>query len=510
MPRSRSPALAALLSLLVLLVPAARPRRAAAEPAASEVAAVRRLLKDPSPSARAAAARRLTGSSDAAALAVLVECLDDPHAYVRRAAAGVLGLVPDPAARARLAREAARWKSETARREACQTWSVWLDETGRAALLASLGDAAASVRAEAVRWLAEDRDPAARAAVKARLADTDPRVRAEALDALSLSPDPGIPPLTGPELAKLLQDGDPRVRLSALDAAVGMEGPAAAEAVVRALGDPVWSVRLQAADLAPRTRDRRVLPALVQALKDERKRVAETAARALVTLTRIPFDPDPAVWTAWLEGDGRTFDPAGAAPDDAPRPPPPLPPGSRTVEGARFLDLPIVSRHVAFVLDGSGSMKELLSDGRTRWAEVVAELEKALPRLSGAAVNVAVFSDEVASAFPHAEVLDATKREALLRFVRGRPPGGRTALYDGIAWGLSDPEVDTLVVLSDGAPSTGTFFTKSDLLAEVRRANRWRRARIDVVAVGAEGVALRWRDALQRIAEDSGGTCLAR
>lgn len=506
------PAHLPVLLAVALLLSHAAPRVATAEPPTAEVAAVRRLLKDPSPSARAAAARRLTGSSDPGALDVLVGCLDDPHAYVRRAAAGVLGLVPEPAARERLAREAARWKSETARREACQTWSLWLDDVGRRALLAALTDPVADVRVEALRWLSEDRDPAVRAAVRARLGDADPQVRAEALDALSLSPDPLTPTLTAADVAGLLRDRDARVRLSALDAAVAMGGAGGAEAVVRALGDASWSVRLEAADLAPRTLDRRVLPALVQALKDERKRVAETAGRALVKMTRIPFDPDPAVWGAWLEGDGRSFDPAGAPPDDAPppRPPPPVPAGTRTVEGARFLDLPIVSRHVAFVLDGSGSMKELRPDGRTRWAEVVAELDQALGRLSGAAVNVAVFSDEVAAALPRSQPLDAPRREALLRFVRGRAPGGKTALYDGVAWGLADPEVDTLVVLSDGAPSAGTYFTKSDLLAEVRRANRWRRARIDVIAVGADGVAQRWRDALQRLAQDSGGACLVR
>jgi hypothetical protein len=47
-------------------------------------------------------------------------------------------------------------------------------------------------------------------------------------------------------------------------------------------------------------------------------------------------------------------------------------------------------------------------------------------------------------------------------------------------------------------------------LSAIRRANRWRRACIDVIAVGSDGVGRRWRDALQRIADESGGTCLKR
>jgi Mg-chelatase subunit ChlD len=176
----------------------------------------------------------------------------------------------------------------------------------------------------------------------------------------------------------------------------------------------------------------------------------------------------------------------------------------------RFLGLTIRSRHVAFVLDGSGSMAAMGREGRTRWAEVVRELEQVLAGLAGAHVNLAVFQEHVEAALPRSLPLDAARREVLMRFVRARVPRGKTALYDGIAWGLGDPEVDTVVVLSDGAPSAGQFFTRTDLLSEVRRANRYRRARIDVVAVGADDVARRWRDALQQIAKDSGGSYVAR
>lgn len=501
-----------LLPTLLLVLAATLPARAhvlRADPAAAEVAALRRLLADPSPSARAAAARRLSGRVEAPAIALLLEVLDDPHPYVRRAAAGVLGVVPDPDVRARLAREGPRLKSEAARRELCAAYAVWLDGPGRQALLESLGDRAASVRVEALRWLAEDGDPAVQERVRARVTDPDPWVRAEALDAARGGGATGGLPFAGLNLTPALIDPDPRVRLSALEAAVQRGGDASAQAVVRALKDVSWSVRLVAAQSAGQVRDRSVLEALVPALQDVRTRVVEAAGRSLVRLTGIPFDPSAAVWGAWLSGDGASFDPAQV--EAAARPPrPELPPGTRTVSGPRFLDLPLASRHLAFVLDGSGSMAETLPGGGTRWGEVGAELTRALAALTGATVNLCVFADDVAAAFPRAGVLGAQRREALLAFVRGRAPRGHTALYDGIAWALADPEIDSVVVLSDGAPSAGTWFTKTDLLAEVRRANRWRRARIDVIAVGADQVARRWRDALETIAQESGGTCIKR
>jgi len=480
---------------------------ARAEDPARELPAIRRLLRDPLPSARAAAYRRLTGSADPAVVQVLVEGLGDAHPYVRRAVAGVLGTLSDPRTRLKLAQEAPRWRLEAARRELCQAYSLWLDDTGLKGLLAATQDRAPSVRVEALRWLADDPAPQAGEALRTLTTDPDPWVKAEALDALT-------PRLAhgsigeGLDTQGALGDADPRVRLAALELTVALGGVARVPAVIAALTDASWSVRLVAAGHAGRLRDRRVLEPLVAALSDPRLRVGEAAGRALVALTGIPFDPEVKPWRAWLDGPGRTFDPAQAPETTLPSPPPP-PPGSRTVE-TRFLGVPLRSRHLAFVLDGSGSMAARLADGRTRWEEVATELERAVTGLTGAHVNLAVFDETVEPAFPRALPLDAGRRETLLRFVRARGPSGKTALYDGIAWGLSDPDVDTLVVLSDGAPSAGAFFTKSDLLAELRRANRFRRARIDVIAVGADAVAQRWRDALRQITEETGGTYVAR
>lgn len=513
------PGPACLLRLVLLLLPwlpwpAGLPGAvpvAWAEAPGDDLPALRRLLRDPSPSARAAAYRRLAGSTHPEVLALLQQGLSDVHPYVRRAAAGVLGTLDDPRARQRLAAEAPRWRSELARREACQAFALWLDPAGDAALAAAVRDPSPGVRCEALRWLADDPRPQARDLLRAAVADADPAVRAEAWAAWRPSPEAaatGSMPGEAPEAAAALADADARVRLAALEVLVAQGGPAAAPAVAAALGDGAWSVRLAAAQAAGRVRSRVMLAPLVGALADARVRVAEAAGAALLALTGLAFESDARAWRTWLEGDGRLFDPAQLPEGVGARPPPP-PPGTRTVE-ARFLGLTIRSRHVAFVLDGSGSMGALTRDGRTRWDGVVEELERALQGLSGAHVNLAVFHDRVEAALPRALPLDSARREALLRFVRARRPAGRTALYDGIAWGLADPEVDTLVVLSDGAPSAGQWFTKTDLRAELLRANRFRRARIDVVAVGAEDIARRWRDALEQVAGDSGGTYVAR
>ena len=158
-------------------------------------------------------------------------------------------------------------------------------------------------------------------------------------------------------------------------------------------------------------------------------------------------------------------------------------------------------------------MREVVAEGETRWSLVLRALRRALGALrrgGKAWVNVHLFSEEVESLFDRARELTSVRAARIEKRLAQVRPSGRTALYDGIETALADPQVDTVVVLSDGAPSAGRFFTKTDILGEVKRRNRWRRARIDVIAVGKDGIAKRWRGVLREIAEESGGDYLER
>ena len=297
------------------------------------------------------------------------------------------------------------------------------------------------------------------------------------------------------------------MRLSALESSVAAGTDTAVFAVIHGLDDAVWSVRLVAAELAGAVRDRRVLAPLIEALRDVRDRVAQAAATALLRLTGIPFGVDPGRWATWLAGDGATFDPSTVADRKVVA----FEAGGGTVAPVKFMDLAVASGHVAFVLDASGSMAERDAAGTSRWDRVRDEVGHVLERLgTGAEGNVILFADAATPLFRSAVRFAPATREKVGEALAAHPPAGRTALYDGIAKALEDPAIDTVVVLSDGAPSAGSFFTKTDLRAEVRKANRWRRARIDVVAIGADDVAKKWRSLLRELAEDSGGRFVAK
>jgi HEAT repeat protein len=503
--------LSLLLGLLLALLPSTTV-------AAESLGAIRRLLDDPDPAARAAAVRRLAGTDDAAAQRLVLDVLGDAHPYVRRAAGGVLAGVVER--RHALASAVARLRSPEARAAACEGLALWLDDEGARALAALAGDRDPGVRAAALDALvgplrAGTADlalpPGLRADVVGprlveTLTDRDGLVRAVALEHLRLwRPDL----LTAEQWVAFLSDADPRVRLAALEGSAATSGAAAVFAVLLGSKDAVWSIRLVAAELAGAVRDRRVLERLVAWREEEPRRRLVTALEvALVRLTGIPFEG--AQWRTWLEGDGRAFDPA-----EVPAPPAAaFDGGTHTVETVDFLGVPLVSAHVAFVLDGSSSMREVGADGRRRDERAQAALAAALDGLAArdrtVRFNVHRFHDGVESLADEALALTAATRERALRWLAARPPGGRTALYDGIAAGLADPEVDQVIVLSDGAPSAGSWFTKTDLLAEVARANRWRHARIDVVSLGSERVAARWRDLLTRLARAHGGLSLSR
>lgn len=510
------------MRILVLLFASILPFAMGVSPLGAEdvdLGTIRRLLRQESPSARAAALRRLAGSEEPRARALLLDALHDDHPYVRGAAAGVLGAV-GPASQARIGPKLRRLRDPRARVAGARTALLWASRAGDDLLHHLARDKSPPVRVAALEALGE-RARAGTSGVVDRirggLQDADGLVRAVAIDGL-------VACEAADELpwARFHADPDARVRLAALEGSVAHQttsrhGDTAVVAVTAGSTDAVWSVRLRAAELSPQVRDRRVLPSLIQGLEDPRQRIRDAAHAALVRITSIPFDPVPEVWEAWLEGDGRTFDPgANPAVERGPstRGPPHDPSGGRTVARPRFLDLPLASRHLAFVLDASGSMARRGADGRRRWDTVVEALGGALERLAArpgpSAVNVVCFADEAAAVYPEARRLTPARRAEIRAFLDAVKPAGSTALFDGIAAALADAEVDTIVLLSDGAPSAGLYFTKTALLREVARRNRFRRARIDVIQVGTDGIARRWRDALSRISQASGGRLIRR
>ncbi len=77
-------------------------------------------------------------------------------------------------------------------------------------------------------------------------------------------------------------------------------------------------------------------------------------------------------------------------------------------------------------------------------------------------------------------------------------------LYDDLEQALLDPEVDTLLLLSDGVPGAGRYTSTGDILRAIRRVNQTRRVVIHCVSLGRDS------DLLRRLAAENGGTYVWR
>ena len=373
------------------------------------------------------------------------------------------------------------------------------------------------VRGVAIDVLGGVDDAAVRAAVLARLGaehDRDNLLKLLAVAGATKGPVPVA------ELLKLALEKDEGVRAAASSAAVdaALDDPAVRAFVLQLLASSQWSDRVQGAEAATRAKLAEAVPLLVANLAHERwsvrlasvealaqlrpkqavdgllalmakegafTRLSVAARRALVRITGMDLPDDPDQWKAWLAAhDG--FQVPAEPPDDRPA-------AGKTV--ARFFGIAVESARVVFVLDRSGSMTILDSSGdaiRSRWEALQEQATRAVTGLSkGAKFNLVFFSDTVDAFRPKSVDATESERAEAKRFLKGVEPRGETNLWGGLLVALDDPDVDTVIVLSDGEPTMGEFTKAGDLLRETSLRNRFRRIAISTISLGGDSPFLR-------------------
>ena len=199
------------------------------------------------------------------------------------------------------------------------------------------------------------------------------------------------------------------------------------------------------------------------------------------------------------EQHGATF----AVPDAIPR---------RTLKkghtGPSFYGVPVRSKRICFVLDRSGSMDAVDPRSKTkatRFEVAAAEVLKTTSKLKDAArVNVVFFDTNVSSWRKSLASLSPGARGDLKKHLGAQTPRGETNLYGGLERAFEEKDVDTILVLSDGVPSEGTYTDNQNILYAVWRMNLTRRVTIHTVAVGRNSKLLK------QLAEYHGGTYVRR
>ncbi len=331
--------------------------------------------------------------------------------------------------------------------------------------------------------------------------ERDPEVRAAAQLALgALAPDLGEVLLKGTSTAE-----DLPAQIASIDLAVrtaGDDKPSLVGFLSGKASRPERAVRSAAqaalADLAA-SGDRGAVSALVGRLELEaNERLGWELVSTLRRVSGLAHGRDVRPWRDWSAALDESWRPASGD-------------GRSNGVGAgetraAFVGLPLLSTRLAFLIDFSGSTWAERSGGKTRKQRLDAELRSTLERLDeGSHFDLVPYTDRPwpwkGSLVPADE---RTVEKALAWFEKQNQHGVGDFLGAALAT-LSLDEADTMVVLTDGAPTGGEHWNLRLIVPWLLERNRFRRVAYDVVLVDASrGLRRFWEE----LAEGSGGRVL--
>ncbi len=390
---------------------------------------------------------------------------------VRVRAAELVGRVKCPVRGEALVGGVSDRSAEVRRRVA---WSI--ERLARAKRLA--GDVAKKLVPAVRRKAASDRDPLVRGAMLFALDALDPELAlAHALSALD--------------------DRREEVRMAAAWVA-GTRDEHAAAIVRRLAHDPAPRVRSLLAEMQERRASPDAANSLVVLLEaEERLRLRWGIVEALRRLSGMHYRLDARPWRLWVDGLPQGWRPTPGAFVEAPR------------EGATtaFAGMPLLSDRVAFLFDCSGSLWNRREDGLTRKEFADEALRRALSTLpEDALFNVIPYTDRPFPWSPRSVQASGRNVARALDYFEGCMESGTGDFYEAALLAMEDPDVDTIVVLTDGAPTGGEVWDLELIVPLLLERNRFRRMRFDSVLVDAPGGFVpHWK----MLAERSGGITLS-
>jgi hypothetical protein len=323
----------------------------------------------------------------------------------------------------------------------------------------------------------------------------DPEVRAAAMLAVwKIAGDEGLP-------AQPASEHDPApVQCARLQIAAQVNDEKSKKIIASSAQSADRSVREQVVDILAAKPDAEGLKTLVDMLEREKNsRLRDHMDAELERLSGISGGGKPAFWREWVDHLGPDWKPAthDAKPREAK--------GDTYV--AALAGMPIVSDRIAILVDFSGSTWQKRPDGKTRKDQLDVELEKTLKALPPDTMfNVIPYTDVPIPWEKTLQPATGANVAKALKFFTGCKASGKGNFWDAAQLALESPDVDTILVLTDGAP-TGGHRWNVDLMHELYvERNRFRHVALDAVIVDAKkGMQERWR----KFCEATGGRMLA-
>lgn len=299
------------------------------------------------------------------------------------------------------------------------------------------------------------------------------------------------PTLAEDELIRLSRSPDVAVRTLCMQTLGKIDSEAVFARVLEALSDPAWQVRRAALAVAGKYHRRDLIDVLVERMAKEDGVLLPQVVKLLIQLTGADLGPDPLDWADYWKksreqyaekqkgasGKGRSFV-QKANPDKA-RP--------------SYFGVEIISKKLAFIVDVSGSMSGAVTVQREGGGETeTTRIELAKEQLINAVqalrpntrFNILSFNGKYTEFVKKLVPVSKKVKSHAVRFASGLTPAGGTNIYDSLEYVLKAGEVDTIYLLSDGAPSAGKYTDPPVILEEIARLNETSQVTIHTIALG--------------------------
>ena len=303
----------------------------------------------------------------------------------------------------------------------------------------------------------------------------------------------------GPLAAKAMASIEPGLKaqaraawLQALVRGQAVSDSERARVAVGHLNHRDWRVRAAAFELAVAAPTKAAVGGLIDRFRKEKGRLRHDAWTALNKITGAGF-VEAKQWQSWWKTASRDIEIPTKSDSSVGAPP--------QGTGAAYWDMPIYSTRLTFVVDTSGSMNKPFGTGdTTRLVEAKRQLRSVFERLpKGSSLNVVGFSTDAVEMFDRLQPLSARRRKAAGSFVEELVGKGPTNVFASLESAFADPAVDTIFLLTDGRPSSGSVADVATLAKLARLWNAGRLVRIHTISLGEAS------ELLKQLAADSGG-----
>ncbi len=270
------------------------------------------------------------------------------------------------------------------------------------------------------------------------------------------------------------------------------------EWLLQGLRHPRELVTRMAIDSVRKRRSKAAIPVLIEILEErgvDGGALAFEARNTLISFTQRNFDT-AADWRKYWDANRETIDPHQLGEEDGTTGVAPVDPDSMP----EFFGLKIVSTNVVFLVDISGSMLQYdenakgtdgTEKGRQRITRVQRELSEAIMKLSkDAYFNVIAFNDRVERFQKKLVKAKRGAKASALKFVNKLNADRGTDTGLALEAAFQDPRVDTVVLLSDGAPHTQAGEPQQLIPIveqKLRNLNRLRKVRLYTLGFAGTG-----------------------